>query len=59
MYRVVQRFRPHSPRWAAWRARRSRWTWRTYEVPEGGSASYCSADPLSRNNCVQGYGSPL
>ena len=35
--------------------RRSKWTWRSYDVPEGGTASYCSSDPLSRNNCVQGY----
>jgi hypothetical protein len=34
---------------------RSRWTWRNYDVPEGGGASYCSSEPLSRNNCVQGY----
>ena len=33
----------------------SKWGWRTYDVPEGGSASYCSADPKSMNNCVQGY----
>ena len=35
--------------------RRSKWTWRSYDVQEGGTASYCSSDPLSRNNCVQGY----
>jgi len=35
--------------------KRNKWSWRQHDVPEGGSASYCSADPKSRNNCVEGW----